>query len=107
MPCSCSDVHVLFRDDAAAGDEDVVASLLVQQLADARKQRHVRAAQDREPDDVDVLLDGGGGDHLRRLMQPGVDDFHSGIAKRRGDDLRAAVVSVETGFGNEYADGTH
>ena len=79
----------------------------LQQLAHAREQRHVRAAQDRQADDVDVFLDGGGGDHLRRLVQSGIDDFHAGVAERGGDDLGAAIVSVEAGLGNEYANGTH
>ena len=76
----------------------------IEQLFDARKERHVRAAQDREPDDVDVFLNGGGRDHLRRLVQAGVDDFHAGIAKRGGDDLGATVVAVEAGLGYEDAD---
>ena len=100
MPCSLQRVHVLRGNDAAARDEDVVASLLVQQLAHARKQRHVRAAEDRQADDVDVFLHGGGGDHLGRLMQTGVDDFHAGVAERGGDDLRAAIVAVEAGLGD-------
>ena len=70
-----------------------------QQLEHARKERHVRAAQDREADDVDVFLHRGGRDHLRRLVQPGVDDLHAGVAERGGDDLRAAVVAVEAGLG--------
>ena len=66
----------------------------------------MRAAQDREADDVDVFLHGGGGDHLGRLVQPGVDDFHAGVAQRGGDDFRAAVVAVEAGFGDKNTNGT-
>ena len=58
----------------------------LQQLAHARKERHVRAAEDRQPHDVDVFLDGGGGDHLGRLVQSRVDHFHSrhrGARRRR------------------------
>ena len=94
------------RDDAAAGDQDVVAPLLAQQLEHAREERHVRAAQDRQADDVDVFLDGGGRDHLGRLVQAGVDDLHAGVAQRRGDDLGAAIVTVEAGLGDEHANGT-
>ncbi len=50
---------------------------------------------------------GGGRDHLRRLVQAGVDDLHPGVAQRGGDDLGAAVVAVETGLGDENSDGTH
>ncbi len=39
-------------------------------------------------------------------MQSGINHFHSGIAKRGGDDLGSAVVSVQTWLGDQYADGT-
>ena len=62
------------------------------------------AAPERgEADDVDVFLDGGGDDHLGRLPQAGIDHFHAGVAQGAGDDLGAAVVPVEAGFGNQYA----
>ena len=77
---------------------------LDEQLADAGEERHVRAGEDRQADHVDVLLHGGGGDHLRRLVQPGVDHLHPGVAQRRGDDLGAAVVAVETRLGDQHAD---
>ena len=79
----------------------------LQQLAHAREQRHVRAAQDRQADDVDVFLDRGGRDHLGRLVQAGIDDFHARIAQRRGDDLGAAIVAVEAGLGDEHAYWAH
>ena len=53
-----------------------------QQLADARQQRHVRAGQDGQPDHVDVLLERRGGDHLRRLPQPRVDDLEALVPRR-------------------------
>ena len=106
-PARLERVHVFLGNDSAAGDEDVVASLLAQQIEHARNERHVRAAQDREADDVDVFLHRGGRDHLRRLVQPGVDDFHAGIAQRGRDDFRAAVVTVEARLCNEHADRAH
>ena len=36
--------------------------------------------------------------------RPGVDDLHAGVAQRAGDDLRAAVVPVEAGLGDDDAD---
>src|SRR5947199_185907 len=60
-----------------------------------------RAAQDGKTDHVHVFLHGGRGDHLRGLMQPGIDDLHARIAERRGDDLGATIVAVEAGLGNE------
>jgi hypothetical protein len=37
------------------------------------------------------------------LPQTCVDDLESGITKGARDDLRAAIVSIETGLCNEYA----
>ncbi len=38
-----------------------------------------------------------------RLVEAGVDDLHPGIAQRRRDDLGTAVVTVESGLGDEHA----
>ena len=82
------------------------ASRSREQLDDPGEQRHVRAGQHRQPDRVGVLLDGGLDDLLRRLVQAGVDDLHPGVAQRPGDDLGAAVVTVEAGLGDHDADGS-
>jgi hypothetical protein len=37
-------------------------------------------------------------------MEPGVDHLHAGIAKRAGDDLRPAVMSIQSGLGNNDPD---
>ena len=65
------------------------------------------AAEHREPNDVDVFLNRGGRDHLRCLMEASVDDLHTGVAQRSRNDLRAAVVAIETRFGDQHADWTH
>ena len=62
------------------------------------------ARQDRQPDDVDVLLERGGGDHLGRLAKAGVDDLEALVAQAPGEDLRAAVVAVEAGLRDEHLD---
>ena len=77
---------------------------VAQRLHDAREELHVRAGEDAQADDVDVLLQRGLGDHLRRLADAGVDDLHAGVAQGARDDLRAAVVAVEPGLGDEDAD---
>ena len=47
-------------------------------------------------------------DLLRRLVKAGVDDLHAGVAQRPGDDLGAAIVTVEARLGDDHADGpTH
>jgi hypothetical protein len=67
----------------------------------------VRATQDGESDYVDVLLDRGRGDHLRGLVQTRVDDFHPRIPKRGGNYLRAAIVSIKSGLGDENSNWSH
>ena len=44
------------------------------------------------------------GDHLGRLVQARVDHLEAGVAQRAGDDLGAAVVTVEAGLGDEDAE---
>src|SRR5215207_8165456 len=64
---------VLLRDDAADDDEAIVHPALAQQIDDARAERVVCTAQNRDADGVHILLQRGGRDHLRRLAQTRVD----------------------------------
>ena len=80
------------------------ARWLRQEFVDAGDDGVVGAGEDGEADAVDVLLDGGGDDHLGGLAEAGVDDLHAGVAEGAGDDFGAAVVAVEAGFGDEDAD---
>ena len=73
----------------------------------AGEERHVRTTEDREADDVDILLDGGRRDHLGRLVEPRVDDLHACVAQRSGDDFRASIVTIEAGLGDQNTDRTH
>src|SRR5207248_10830356 len=59
--------------------------------------------QHRDTDGVGVLLQGGLRHLLGRLVQARVDDLEPGIAQRPGDHLRAPVVAVEAGFGDDDA----
>jgi hypothetical protein len=95
--------NVLRGYDAAAEDGDVIDALLFEQGDDRGKERHVRSGEDAEPDGVDILLHGGLGDHLRRLMETGVDDLEAGVTQGAGDDLGATIVAVEAGLGNQDA----
>src|SRR6185436_2888803 len=95
------DVHV--RNDAADDDEHVLETLLAEQLHHARTDVHVRPRQDREADGVRILLERGGDDLFGSLAQPGINHFHAGIAQGAGNHLRATVVAVEPGLGNDDA----
>src|SRR5207248_439043 len=93
--------------DAAAEHHDVGGVPLLEQLDHAAEERHVRAGENGQADRVHVLLDGGRDDLLRRLVQPGVDDFHASVAQRAGHDLRSAVVPVKTGLRDDHPDLAH
>ena len=57
MPSAFSGRDVLVGNDPAGDDQDVLAALLLQELQDLGKEDVVRAGEDREADDVHVLLD--------------------------------------------------
>ena len=61
----------------------------------------MRAGQDREPDDVDVLGHGGGDDLLGRQADALVDDLEAGVAGADGDLLGAVGVPVEARLADE------
>jgi len=88
-------------DDAANEDGDVVHAFFVEEFHELGTEGVVGAGEDGEADDVDIFLDGGGGDHLRGLAEAGVDHFHAGVAEGAGDDFGAAVVAVQSGLGNQ------
>lgn len=58
------------------------------------------APEHREPDRVDVLVDGRGGDGVGGLEQPGVDHLVACVAQDAGD-FDPAVVTVEADLGDE------
>jgi epoxide hydrolase-like predicted phosphatase len=99
-------VEVVVGDDPADYHRDVAAppaDLLHHEWGEG----HVRAGQHGEPDRVDVLVDGGGGDRLGSLEQPRVDDLVPGIAQDAGNHLDTPVVAVEPDLGDQDALGHH
>ena len=98
-------LDVLGGDGAAEDEEDVFRVLGAKELGDAGDDGIVGAGEDGEADAVDVFLDGGGDDHLGGLTEASVDNLHACVAEGAGDDLGAAVMAVEAGFGDEDADG--
>ena len=58
----------------------------------------MRSGQNRETDDVRILLESGVHDLFWSLAEPGVDNFETGIAESACDDFGAAVVPVEAGL---------
>src|SRR5436190_5915411 len=96
------DVHV--RNDPTDHDQDIVEPFLLEQLHQPRRDVIVCTRENRQADDVGVLLQRRRGDHFRRLAQSGIDDFHAGVAQRARDDFRAAIVAVEAGLRDDDAD---
>ena len=78
--------------------EHVVQPLGFEQVHQAGRDVVVGAGENRQADDVGVLLQRGRGDLLRRLAQAGVDDLHPRVAQRARDDLGAPVVPIKPGF---------
>ena len=78
--------------------------LLAEQRHDARDDNVVCTGQDGEADAVNILLNGCGDDHLRRLAQAGVDDLHARIAQCTRDDFSSTVMAIEPGLGYKNAD---
>ncbi len=98
--------QVLVGDDAAAEQEHVVGAARVEERRHLAEVMHVGARQDRQADGVDILLYGSVHDHLRGLAQPGIDDLHTRVAQGTSDDLRTAIVPVETGLRDQNPNGT-
>src|SRR5215211_7695014 len=49
--------------------------------------------ENAQSDDLDILLQGRGGDHLRSLKQPRIDDLEAGVTERSYEDFRTAVMT--------------
>ena len=60
------------------------------------------ARQDADAEHVGVLLYNSAHDHLNGLEDAGVDDFHAGVAKGAGNDLRSSIVAVEARLGHNH-----
>src|SRR5688572_22055996 len=88
-------------NDAADDDLYVIQAFFLEQLHDPRADVHVRAGQNRQSDYVRVFLQRRGHDLLGRLAQPGVNDFHAGVAQRARDHLGAAIVPVKPRLRND------
>ena len=61
----------------------------------------MRAGEDRQTDDVDVLVARGRDDLLGRESDPLVDDLEARVARGDRDLLGAVGVAVESGLGDQ------
>jgi hypothetical protein len=96
-------VDIAPRDRAADDEQHVIGPRRAQCVGGLLRQGDVCTAQNAQADDLDVLLNRDGGDRLGPLPDPEVDHLEARVAQRAGDELRAAVVPVEAGLGDEHA----
>jgi hypothetical protein len=97
-------LRLVVGDGSADQHEHVVGALAVQSLDHARHQCHMRTREDRESDGIGILLNRRLDDLVGRLVQPRVDNLHTGIAQGARNHLGAAIMPVQTGLGYDYAD---
>src|SRR5512143_2010006 len=64
----------------------------------------MRSGKNGQADHLDIFLKRGVDDHFRGLPETGIDYFHTRIPQCASDYLRAPVVSVEAGFGDQHPD---
>ena len=89
------------RDDTAAEDDDFSGITLTKPFDDLWEQSPMGTGKRREPDGVDILLDGSLGDLGWCLVQSRVDHFMARITECAGNHFGTAIVAVETWLGNE------
>lgn len=99
----CSRIGI--GDDAPSEDQGVTEVSTSQLFHHSREQCQVRSRQKRQTDGIDIFLKSRLCDLFRRLMQTRVDDLEPMVAQCSCDGLRAAIVSVQTRFGNDYSIG--
>ena len=92
-------------NDATAENQRVTEVPISQLLHHSREESQMRSRQQRQTDCIDIFLKGGFGNLFGRLMQTRVDDLETMITQRSRDGLRAAIVSIQTRFGNDYSIG--
>ena len=96
-------LEILWRDDAASDDDDVVAAKFFQRILEFGHQCQVASGQRRGADDVDVMIGGQPGDLVRSLEHRPDGYVETEIGEGGGDHLLAAVVAVLSHLGDQDA----
>src|SRR5215204_1931208 len=71
--------NVVLWYDSSTKDGHIFSATFFERLHHRRKERHVGTRQDTESNRINIFLDCRLGNHVRCLVQPGVDDFKSSI----------------------------
>ncbi|SVA23848.1 uncharacterized protein METZ01_LOCUS76702 [marine metagenome] len=99
--------QVYIGDDAPNDHEHIVKSLLAQQLHHTGTNVIMGTRQNRQANNPGIFLQGRLNNLLRSLSETGVYDLHALVAQCARDDLRPAVVTIETRFSNDNPDFFH
>ena len=103
-PAFVQSFRILFRNDAAPEQDDVIASAVSERFEHRGEECVVCPRHDRKSDRIHVLLDCCNGDHFRCLVEPGVNHLEARISQGSSDYFGAAIVAVESRFGHQNAD---
>ena len=88
-------------DRATDNEEGVVGAGGAQGVGGLLGKGHMGAAENAQPDDLHILLQGGGGDGLGALANSRVDHLEPGLAQGAGDELGTTVVAVQARLGDQ------
>ena len=83
--------------------EGIAQAAVAQLFHHAGEQREVGAAQQRQADRIDILLESGLGDLLGGLVQARVDHLETVVSEGSGNGLGATVVAIQTWFRHDDA----
>ena len=62
----------------------------------------MRAGQNADAENVDILLDRGLHQIFRRIVAPGIDHLHSRVSERHRDENDAAIVPAQAWLAHEH-----
>src|SRR5688572_10743270 len=93
--------NILLGNDASCQYQHVVELLLLQKLHHPWQDDIMCARKNGEPNTVNILLESGIDDLFRSLPKSGIDHFHTRIPQGTSDNFCAAIVAIQSGFGNE------
>ena len=97
-------LNIRFWNDPARDHQHVPGAPGAQLPNDRGEQLVVGAGEDGDADHIYVLVNGSGDDLRGGAVQPRVDHLKTGVPKATGDDLRAAIMAIEAGFGDQDTD---
>lgn len=97
-------IYVFIRDDASACQQHIIQFLLFHQGDQFREYRIMGTGKNADPNGIHIFLESGIDHHFGGLPKPGIDHFHPCIPQGGCNDFSAAVMPVESDFGDQNSD---